>query len=94
MNELHASLATAPEPAPAEHPSVGTVERAEVTSFEFVGASDHTIADAVRRALSDASSSLRTLDGVGVRVIPEIDRDGASPRFQVRLHVSLAAGSI
>ncbi len=90
MNELHASLATVMEPAPIEHPTGGTVERPEVPSFEFVGASDHTIAEAVRRALSDASTSLRTLDGVGVRVIPEIDREGASPRFQVRLQVSLA----
>jgi len=95
MNELHASLATVLESAPTENSTVGTVEQTKVTSFEFVGASDHTIAEAVRRALSDASSSLRTLDGVGVRVIPEIDRDGASPRFQVRLQVSLAAaGSI
>lgn len=95
MNELHASSATVLEPAPTEHPTSDTVERAAVTWFEFVGVSDHTIAEAVRRALSDASSSLRTLDGVGVRVIPEIDRDGTSPRFQVRLQVTLsAAGSI
>lgn len=95
MNELHASLATVLEPASIETPTVDTVEHAEATSFEFVGASDHTIAEAVRRALADASSSLRTLDGVGVRVIPEIDRSGASPRFQVRLHVSLTvAGSV
>ena len=62
-----------------------SVTRAETTPLEFVGASDHTIAEAVRRALSHASTSLRTLDGVGVVVIPEIDRHGASPRFQVRL---------
>lgn len=95
MNELHASLATVLESAPTEHSTVDAVERAEVTSFEFVGASDHTIAEAVRRALSDASTSLRTLDGAGVRVIPEIDRDGGSPRFQVRLRVSPGlAGSV
>lgn len=95
MNELNACLATVMEPAPTEDSTVPAVEHAAVTSFEFVGASDHTIAEAVRRALSDASTSLRTLDGVGVRVIPEIDRDGASPRFQVRLQISLAvAGSL
>jgi flavin-binding protein dodecin len=93
MNELHASLATVPESAPIETPTVDAVAGPEATSFEFVGASDHTIAEAVRRALAEASSSLRTLDGVGVRVIPEIDRDGASPRFQVRLQVSLAVAA-
>jgi flavin-binding protein dodecin len=90
MNEPHASLATVLESAPTAHSTLDTVERAAGTSFEFVGVSDHTIAEAVRRALSDASTSLRTLDGVGVRVIPEIDRDGASPRYQVRLRIWLA----
>lgn len=93
MNEMHASSATVLESAPTEHSAVDTAGSAAVTSFEFVGASDHTIAEAVRRALADASTSLRTLDGAGVRVIPEIDRDGGSPRFQVRLRVSLNAAA-
>jgi Dodecin len=37
---------------------------------QFVGASDETIAEAVRNALARASRSLRTLDGAGVLVIP------------------------
>ncbi len=91
MNELHASLATVLEAPATETATAPAVARAETTPVEFVGASDHTIAEAVRRALSDASLSLRTLDGVGVVVIPEIDRRGVSPRFQVRLRISPAA---
>jgi flavin-binding protein dodecin len=89
MNESHASSAMALESAAtaASVPAAG----AETAPVEFVGASDDTIAEAVRRALSTASTSLRTLDGVGVVVIPEIDRAGASPRFQVRLRISPAA---
>ena len=87
MNEMHASLATGLDSAPTDIAPAHAFARAE-TPVEFVGASDHTIAEAVRRALSNASISLRTLDGVGVVVIPEIDRVGASPRFQVRLRVS------
>jgi flavin-binding protein dodecin len=90
MNELHASLATVFESPVTGTASVATAG-AETTPLEFVGASDDTIAEAVRRALSTASTSLRTLDGVGVVVIPEIDRAGASPRFQVRLRISPAA---
>lgn len=90
MNESHASLATVLE-SPATDTASASAARAETPPLEFVGASDHTIAEAVRRALSTASTSLRTLDGVGVVVIPEIDRAGVSPRFQVRLRISPAA---
>jgi len=90
MNELHASLAPVLESPVTGIVSIPT-EGAETTPLEFVGASDDTIAEAVRRALSTASTSLRTLDGVGVVVIPEIDRAGATPRFQVRLRISPAA---
>ena len=90
MSELHASLATVLE-SPATDSASASAARAATTPLEFVGASDDTIAEAVRRALSHASSSLRPLDGVGVVVIPEIDRAGASPRFQVRLRISPAA---
>ena len=58
--------------------------------LEFIGSSDDTIAEAVRRALSRASLSLHTLDGVGVIVIPQIERHGAGPRFQVTLRISQA----
>ena len=57
---------------------------------EFVGASDDTIAEAVRRALVQASESLRTLDGAGVLVIPEIYRKGPAPRYRVTLQVTAA----
>ncbi|MCC6848462.1 MAG: dodecin domain-containing protein [Deltaproteobacteria bacterium] len=60
----------------------------EPVMLEFEGSSDHTIAEAVRRALSHASTSLRTLDGAGVLVIPEIDRHATGPRFRVTLRVS------
>lgn len=56
--------------------------------LEFVGASDDTIAEAVRRALTHASLKLRTLEGAGVKVIPEIDRRANRPRFRVTLQVS------
>ncbi|MEB2283910.1 MAG: hypothetical protein B6D46_08490 [Polyangiaceae bacterium UTPRO1] len=80
MNELHASSAV------AEFPALETSPEAPVT-LEFEGSSDHTIAEAVRRALSHASASLRTLDGAGVLVIPEIDRRSERPRFRVTLRV-------
>jgi hypothetical protein len=35
--------------------------------------------------------SLRTLEGAGVVVIPQIDRHGASPRFHLTLRVSPSA---
>lgn len=85
MNELNVSLATV-----LDSPSVDdatTTAVAFAPTREFVGSSDDTIAEAVRRALSQAALSLRTLDGVGVVVIPQIDRH-ASPRFQVTLRVS------
>ena len=91
MNELHVSSATVLESAATDAASASAAARAETMPLEFVGASDDTIAEAVRRALSTASTSLRTLDGVGVVVIPEIDRVGTSPRFQVRLRICPAA---
>jgi flavin-binding protein dodecin len=56
--------------------------------IEFVGASDDTIAEAVRRALASASASLRTLEGVGVLVIPQVYREGPAPRYRVTLQVT------
>jgi len=55
--------------------------------IEFVGASDDTIAEAVRRALARASESLSTLEGVGVLVIPQI-QDGSAPRYRVTLRIT------
>ena len=57
-------------------------------TIEFVGASDETIAEAVRVALARASQSLRTLEGVGVLVIPQIYRDGPAPRYRVTLQIT------
>jgi flavin-binding protein dodecin len=57
---------------------------------EFVGASDATIAEAVREALAHASRSLRTLDGAGVLVIPQIVSQGPAPRYRVTLRVTAA----
>ena len=87
MNELHASLATVLDSPPVDEaaPSAALAEHAPL---EFVGSSDDTIAEAVRRALSYASLSLQTLEGAGVVVIPQIDRHGARPRYQVTLRVS------
>ena len=56
-------------------------------TVEFVGASDATIAEAVRNALARASASVGTLDGVGVLVIPQI-LNGAAPRYRVTLQVT------
>jgi hypothetical protein len=57
MNDLHASVATTLDSAlPSDEP---VVARAPGPG-EFGGSSDHTIAEAVRRALSRASISLRT----------------------------------
>ena len=89
MNTLSGSLATVLEPPPADEGAA----LAESATLEFVGSSDETIAEAVRRALWHASSSLQTLDGVGVVVIPQIDREGAHPRFHVTLRVSPQAAS-
>jgi len=61
--------------------------------IEFVGASDDTIAEAVRRALASASASLRTLEGVGVLVIPQVYREGPAPRYRVTLQVTAPATS-
>lgn len=62
-------------------------------TIEFVGASDDTIAEAVRHALARASKSLRTLEGAGVVVIPHIDRHGTAPRFQVTLQITAGASA-
>ena len=89
MNELNVSLATVLDSSSVDHTPTEMGQPAQ----EFVGSSDDTIAEAVRRALSKASLSLRTLDGAGVVVIPQIDRHGASPRFHVTLRVSPAASA-
>ena len=88
MNDLFGSLATVMEPAPTDDAAAPSAALAESAPLEFVGSSDETIAEAVRRALWHASASLQTLDGAGVVVIPQIDREGAHPRFHVRLRVS------
>ena len=90
MNDLQVSLATAVDAAlPVTDPRVPSTGPLPV---EFVGSSDYTIAEAVRRALSRASISLRTLDGAGVKVIPQIGQNGSGPRFHVTLRV-LPAGA-
>ena len=58
------------------------------SAVEFVGASDDTIGEAVRQALAQASHSLRTLEGVGVLVIPQIYRQGPAPRYRVTLQIT------
>jgi flavin-binding protein dodecin len=58
---------------------------------QAVGASNVTIAEAVRNALACASESLSTLDGAGVLVIPQILYEGAEPRYRVTVQVT--AGS-
>ena len=89
MNELNVSLATVLDSSRVDDAAT-PVSLATGAPREFVGSSDDTIAEAVRRALSQASASLRTLDGVGVVVIPQIDRHGTGPRFHVTLRVSQA----
>src|SRR5262249_38051370 len=85
--------------APAPH-YTGTIRTkyaeaaAEVATpsvIEFVGASDVTIADAVRNALARASRSLRTLDGAGVLVIPQLLPAARGPPFAVTLQVTAAS---
>ena len=88
MNGFYVSSATVLDSAPTADAPSEDVSIAATTPLEFVGSSDDTIAEAVRRALSRASTSLRTLEGVGVVVMPQIDRQGASPRFQVTLRIS------
>jgi flavin-binding protein dodecin len=94
MSELHASTATmlsaASDDETAGAPAMSSSER---VTLEFVGSSDETIAEAVRRALLDAANSLTTLDGAGVVVIPQIEPRGSGPRFHVTLRVSLNAPS-
>jgi flavin-binding protein dodecin len=60
---------------------------------EFVGASDETIGEAVRRALARAATALRTLEGAGVLVIPQVYRRGVAPRFRVTLKVTAPAAN-
>ena len=91
MNDFNVSLATAIDAPSSEAASSQSVAAMRPTPVEFVGSSDETIAEAVRRALSRASISLRTLDGAGVMVIPQIERHGNRPRFRVTLRVSRAA---
>jgi flavin-binding protein dodecin len=85
MNELSTWAGSVSATIDERSPTAPTVA---VAPLEFVGSSDHTIAEAVRRALMHASTSLQTLDGVGVKVIPEIDPRANHPRFRVTLHVS------
>ena len=86
MNELHTSWAGTKAAPVAEASATPSVR---VTApLEFVGASDDTIAEAVRRALTHASLKLRTLEGAGVKVIPEIERSANRPRYRVTLQVS------
>ena len=75
---------------PLAAPSVcdGGVEHERHAPIEFVGTSDETIAEAVRRALSRASLSLHTLEGVDCLVIPQIDRRGVGARYQVTLQIT------
>jgi flavin-binding protein dodecin len=87
MNDLQGSLATPLDTAPSVDQPMASVP----APVEFVGSSNHTIAEAVRRALSRASRSLRTLDGAGVVVIPQIARNGSGARFNVTLRVSPSA---
>jgi flavin-binding protein dodecin len=82
MNESHASAAA------LQTTAADLSEPRVLTPVEFVGSSDHTIAEAVRRALSRASLSLTTLDGAGVVVIPQIQRRSSGTRFRVTLRVS------
>ena len=86
MNELLTPWADIAS-APIDDASATPVVRVSAP-LEFVGASDHTIAEAVRRALAHAALSLQTLEGAGVKVIPEIDERADHPRFRVTLQVS------
>jgi flavin-binding protein dodecin len=60
----------------------------ERPTAEFVGASDETIGEAVRRALARAARAFRTLEGVGVLIVPQINRQRGAPRFRVTLKVT------
>jgi len=67
-------------------PATATAGRAP--TLEFIGASGKTIAEAVRNAFANASRSLRTLDGVGVVVIPQLYQESPTPEFRVTLRIS------
>jgi flavin-binding protein dodecin len=98
MNDSVVSESLAGEPVAAFSPYSGTIRTkfaaaavaGRPLTIEFVGASDDTIAEAVRRALACAFESLRTLDGAGVRVMPEVYREGPTPRYRVTLQVTAA----
>ena len=76
---------------PLSGPAATSTVSSELPSAEFVGASDETIAEAVRRALAHAARTLRTLEGVGVLIVPQIYRQGGAPRFRVTLKVTPSA---
>jgi flavin-binding protein dodecin len=90
MNDCQAAL----EATPVNDATAPGLVAAASGPLEFVGSSDETIAEAVRRALLDASNSLTTLDGVGVVVIPQIEHRARGPRFHVTLRVSLQAAPV
>src|SRR3954454_3147754 len=69
-------------------PSSSMVNPSERPTAEFSGASDETIAEAVRRALARASTAFHTLEGAGVLVIPHVYRRGVTPRYRVTLKVT------
>ncbi len=88
MDEPHASWTTGLDSASVGEVSAPLRGAPERSPLEFVGSSDDTIAEAVRRAIAHACLSLPTLEGAGVMVIPQIDRGADGPRFRVRLRVS------
>ena len=85
---MNDSLALSGTQLPATDDTTTRTHEPRAALLEFVGASEATIAEAVRQALARASRSLRTLDGLGVLVIPQICREGATPRFRVTLQIS------
>lgn len=87
---MHEGIASPRDRTPAVVPSVSAASSPPVEhpTAEFVGASDDTIAEAVRRALARATQTLRTLEGAGVLIVPQIYRPGTAPRFRVTLKVT------
>lgn len=69
----------------------GNENAATPLMVEVVGGSDVTVAEAVRYALARASQSLRTLDGAGVLVIPQVPHEGTAPRYRVTVKVTAAS---
>ena len=78
---------------PAVSIANGTMNGERPGVVEFVGASNDTIADAVRRAMTRAARSLRTLEGAGVVVIPQLCPDG-SARYRVTLRVTAGSATV